>query len=440
MKREPPFSQYLANYFPALGRLLVLASSVCAPTVGIAETSATHPYCSIVEEARGVVEATRGSTFSSPVACRVLDRKLIGDYVRSRLQEELGPCELEYEGVVLRALGMLPESFDYLAAVHSIYETALGGFYDPRTKSFSMADWISPSSQRGVAIHELVHALQDQRWDLDRFVDAKHLSGDEILARMALVEGEATALVIDAEQRAAGQTSLAKGALLNESGFEEGFSAPFSPDYPDSLQQLVQFPYTAGLRYVAGLLSQGGYQKVDGAFKSPPRSTEEILHPAKGRLSPQDFEKLPEWKSSSAYGHSVYSDTLGEFVTRVILRENAGSLSHAITGAEGWGGDRVELFAPPKHQSEFLVVWQTSWDSASDAKEFVRTLLGEGLKGFGKVSPLTKSRRILVRGGEIDSRFVRLNVFVWFKVPSGAGSNGICFSRHCSQPPTGCEQ
>jgi hypothetical protein len=267
-----------------------------------------------------------------------------------------------------------------------------------------------------VAVHELGHALQDQRWDLERFVNSKDFTGDEVLARMSLVEGEATALVLDAEQRSAGQGALSEVGLQAADGFEDGFSAPFSADYPEALQQLVQFPYTAGLRYVTGLLRKEGYSAVDAAFKSPPRSTEEILHSEKRAEGAPDFSILPEASVPPEFGASLYHDTLGEFVTRVILRETSKKLEAAIQGAQGWGGDRVDLFRRSARPSEYLIVWQTNWDAQSDATEFLRAFLGESLAGLGVKRRLSQYRDLVVNGQPSASN-TRLVIKVKFVDP-----------------------
>ena len=51
--------------------------------------------------------------------------------------------------------------------------------------------------QTTIAVHELTHALQDQYFDLQKFVDAKTENSDLLLAHSALVEGDATAVMID---------------------------------------------------------------------------------------------------------------------------------------------------------------------------------------------------------------------------------------------------
>src|SRR5262249_50709272 len=63
------------------------------------------------------------------------------------------------------------------------------GYYDTRTKALYLYDDIKGNYQRGVLIHEMVHALQDQHFGLARLHAASY-SSDQELARAALVEGD----------------------------------------------------------------------------------------------------------------------------------------------------------------------------------------------------------------------------------------------------------
>jgi hypothetical protein len=51
------------------------------------------------------------------------------------------------------------------------------GFYDPRHKTMFMANWVDPAAQKLVLSHELTHALQDQSFDLWKFMRATRDDG-----------------------------------------------------------------------------------------------------------------------------------------------------------------------------------------------------------------------------------------------------------------------
>ena len=48
---------------------------------------------------------------------------------------------------------------------------------------------------------------------------------------------------------------------------------------PAVIRQSMLFPYEQGLRFVRTLYAQGGWDAVNDAYRDPPRSTEQLLHP-----------------------------------------------------------------------------------------------------------------------------------------------------------------
>ncbi len=214
--------------------------------------------------------------------------------------------------------------------------------------------------------HELTHALEDQRFGLD--LEDTSGSDDAALAQLALVEGSATAVMFTyAERHFSADQTLA--GLFASLGQDTG-------DLPPFVEAQLLFPYLAGQRFVARLFATGGesWSVIDTAERfRPPASTEQVLHPDKYlhveqpvrlRLSVGDV--LGEgWRRSAA-------GTWGEWATGELLG-NSGP-------AEGWGGDRYELWqqpgddcAAPCRQRDALVMrWR--WDTPGDAREFETAL------------------------------------------------------------------
>src|SRR5439155_15444755 len=50
---------------------------------------------------------------------------------------------------------------------------------------------------------------------------------------------------------------------------------------PPFIQQMFLFPYGNGQAFVEALFARGGEGAVNAAFRNPPVSTEQILHPGK---------------------------------------------------------------------------------------------------------------------------------------------------------------
>ena len=136
---------------------------------------------------------------------------------------------------------------------------------------------------------------------------------------------------------------------------------------PAFLRESLLFPYTAGLSFVQWLQASGGWDAVDGAFREPPASTEQVLHPEKyaAHEAPVDGHAAggPRRRSSGRAGRSGLEDTLGEFQLKVWLDQVAAGSGgpSADAAAAGWGGDRVVLLDGPERRPGDRP--KTAWDT-----------------------------------------------------------------------------
>lgn len=248
-----------------------------------------------------------------------------------------------------------------------------------------------------VVAHESVHALQHQHGLLP--APHEQFENDEALARRALIEGDATLGMLLYEERN-WRTPVARLAEKVRRGFAEepishyvGATSPELQGSPPYQQEMVLFPYRAGAAFVGALLAAGGYATVAAAFKAPPRSTAQILHPERYARGEQPVAvPLP----TPPAGYSLAkSSVLGELLTRsLLLRCN--SESQAIEAAEGWRGDTVAFLAQGANE---LVAQQWLMDSERDARE-LETALRVSCNGFSALSVFQRGSRVVgVRGG-----------------------------------------
>lgn len=343
------------------------------------EGGASHrkeQQCSIASSSIKAASEIRGLSIKRDVPCYVRDKEAVRAHILSLIDEKTPPQKMKLEGVAYKALGFIPESFDYERELIELYISQLGGYYDPASDYFVMAGWIPTSFQATIAVHELTHALQDQYFDLERFIDPKIENSDLLLARSALVEGDATAVMLDYARRLAGQGSIASEKSVEAIMMQNvigGAMVAGSGKVPQSLQMILIFPYTSGLRFAHTLLRTGGYRALDQGFKAPPRSTEEILHPEKYGKPAADFlEFTDDQVQGDLIGEVLHRDTLGEFAISALLGMFIENKQEAVRAASGWGGDRlIVLKSPHKDRNkEFTVLWRTAWDTDTDAEEF----------------------------------------------------------------------
>ncbi len=351
--------------------------------------------CSIAQEAIKRASVIRGLKVKKNVPCYVRNKEAVKNFILDTVKTKIPPRKLEMEEVTFKALGFLPDSFAYEKGIVELYLSQLGGYYDPEKQHFVMAGWLPAMMQPTIAAHELTHALQDQYYNLSKFIDPKSENSDEQLARSALVEGDATAVMMDYMRELAGQGPLEGEADVNSFMLQNVVGMSLTAglkDVPQSLQLLLVFPYTSGLRFAHTLLRDGGYSAIDKAFLKPPRSTEEILHPEIYKNGGQDFITFDDKELASKYldeGAVVaYHDTFGEFAISALLGNFIVDKLKVAQAAAGWGGDRA-IVADNKGARN--IVWKTHWDTLRDADEFF-SLYSEAVRN-----------RFSLKGGDLGS-------------------------------------
>ncbi len=329
--------------------------------------------CIIVPSAIENASSIRGLKIRKSVPCFLHNKEEVRSYLQDTISTKLPPGKLKLEGEVYKSLGIVPDTFDYEHGIIRLYLEQLGGYYDPDKKHFVMAAWMPAVMQSTIAVHELTHALQDQYYDLANLIDPKLDNSDALLARSALVEGDATAVMLDYTRRLVGQGPLAKEKDVNSFMMQNLMGASMVGglrDVPQSLQFILIFPYTSGLRFVHSLLIGNGYKKIDAAFERIPRSTEEILHPEKYMQEKADFIIPKESELAKEDEKIIYQDTLGEFVISTMLSMCMTDKAAVAEIAAGWGGDRIVV--TESSGGKRRITWKALWDTQKDADEFAK--------------------------------------------------------------------
>src|SRR5271157_3416767 len=112
------------------------------------------------------------------------------------------------EELSMKKLGFLPRDFNLKEFLVKSTGQQIAAYYDPETKTISMLNWVPPDRQEPILAHELTHALQDQNYDLTKWMKAgaKAADGatpgsdtddDGAVARKAVVEGQAMVVYVD---------------------------------------------------------------------------------------------------------------------------------------------------------------------------------------------------------------------------------------------------
>ncbi|HLG17939.1 MAG TPA: hypothetical protein VJH03_26085 [Blastocatellia bacterium] len=328
------------------------------------------------DEVLASVSRLRGLAIKRPVKRGLKTRDEIEQAVVADLDEETTPEEFAATSKTLTVLGLIPADFALRDYMVKLFREQVAGFYEPKTQEFYLAAWIPVSEQRTVIAHELVHALQDQHFDLRRFEHWPRGDSDAELAVHAMIEGDAMLVMLQYGAEMGGQQlDLTKiGSLtqlmLAQSDDNDAAQFPVLSKAPAVLSDNLQFPYVYGVGFVQEVLKASSWRGVNEGYQRLPASTEQIMHPSRF-LNPDNPIRIEVPDLLPALGRDWQPSNLdvnGEFGCMVLLAEFI-PRPRAVAAADGWGGDRYVLYEN-KRTGSLVLAQFTTWDSAADAKEF----------------------------------------------------------------------
>ena len=353
------------------------------------------------------VEAASGMRAKSPIKTRLVTREEAQAHVLELIDEQLPPERRLPMEHAWRAMGFLEPGASLRDAVATLYAGQAGGFYDMKTKELVLLSDLPAMLQAPVVRHELVHALQDQTYDLEKWLGDAGEDEDRAAAVQAVLEGHATDVMNRATLAGLGLEELMEDpdmAAALEGLFEEpgdGGASLLDPSASASLMagmlpagtprplvaQLL-FPYLTGATFVSGYLAaHPSDPSASALYERPPQTTAEVLEPEL-------------WKSGMfvpAYGTHpgtsmpdfalTYSSTNGRLLTWVLLtdqvepaagepgaaRWNESDRDKNVAPGSGWRGDRVAVYRRSSDESgayvpgSAAVVWASAWRDEAEA-------------------------------------------------------------------------
>ena len=248
----------------------------------------------------------------------------------------------DYDETVYRALGLVTGGKGVLRKT-LIEMQDRTGIYDPVSRTAYVQ---SGAGERATALHEIVHALQDQHYDLRRMTGLPGGS-DAMVAASAAVEGHAT---------------LVAGVLATRKSSSHGGG---------KLTRFVElkrgFTYSVGLRFSAELRNLGGTKALLGSLQRFPDTSEQVFHLDKYlERERADAIVLPV----DAAGMTLAGDgTFGELDVRALLAVfGVPRLDHVGTG---WGGGRTAIYRGGGGDTLLVAL---DWDSERDAEEWAEAV------------------------------------------------------------------
>ena len=275
---------------------------------------------------------------------RLVGRDEVESYVTNHTSEDEDAKRLRRSELVLKKFGLLPRDFDLGKFLIVLLKEQVAGYYDPKTKTVNLLDWLGVEQQKPVLAHELTHALQDQSFNLEKYmkpadadlarkkdVTAQDIESDEMsTTRQAVVEGQAMVVLVDYMLEPMGLSlkdspqvvqSLKDGMLVGTADAVQFQNAPIY------MKEALTFPYRYGIDFIADLLVKGGKEKAFAdLFRNPPRTTRQIMEPqtylSGERLEPMN---VPDFRPVLKNYDRFDVGAVGEFDVAVLIDQYAGA-------------------------------------------------------------------------------------------------------------------
>lgn len=334
-----------------------------------------------------------------PVEKRLVSRDEVVAFIQKHMMEDKDAQRLERSELILKKWGLLPHDFELQPFLLKLLREQVEGYYDPETKTVNMLDWVEPEQQRPVMAHELTHALQDQSFDLEKFMKAgdvdlaamktdptpEDLVNDEAgSAHQAIVEGQAMVVSIDYEL-APMHRSIAdapeivqalKATMLQGTADSTEFRS--APLY---IKEALTFPYRYGLDFESELLTRFGKEKAFAAvFQKPPRTTREIMEPT-AYLSNEKLDAmiLPEFKKDFKDYEKFDVGAVGEFDVAILIEQYQGNEVAKRLYPEWRGGYYYAVRPKSDPKAPLGLLYVSRWANPERAAEFA-WVYAKGLK------------------------------------------------------------
>ena len=352
-------------------------------------------------------------------------------FVHQEIATEMPADKAADQSQALFDLGLLLKPANLATLEEQAFVTQAGAYYDPKQKKFFLV--MVPDDNTildTISAHELTHGLQDQHFDLQKFLpdegsNADKLDDDASSARRFVAEGDATfTMFLYTASAIAPDGTVPDGVidmLVNQLHTFAAMSpadiakmnAPGAmgndPDIKKSIEAMNDIPatvlvpmidsYMNGALLVAAAYKRGGWNAVDDLFVHPPESTEQTLHPDKYFAGDHPHRvTLP-----ALAGKQLADVVLGELQWQVYF--SLWTPEQQKPASEGWGGDHENVVV--RADGRPIARIATAWDTDADAEEFAKAYVASLAKRFAKGSGDPTSATGFDRGDGAGKIFVK---------------------------------
>jgi len=353
----------------------------------------------------------------SPVKRRMVGKADVEKYASGRMAREEYTKHFQVAELTMKKLGFLPREFNLREFLVKSTGQQIAGYYDDETKTISLLNWVPADRQEPILAHELTHALQDQNYDLAKWMKAASKpegstakkdddseNDDSAVARKAVVEGQAMVVYVDYVLAPLGRNLTDTPGLIyqmEEPAVKAVQDSQMLHDAPMILREAGSFAYNEGLIFEGELLQKGGKKMAfAGAFVRPPKNSHEILQPdAYINSEKLPSTSVPDLKNLVGEQYEVFdSGGIGQLDVRAYLKQY-GERRNADDVSSAWEGGAYVAYRRKKpavadavpSTSDLATVYVSRWKTPQAAARFARFYATTVAKRYQTANPQTPS-------------------------------------------------
>ncbi len=340
-------------------------------TVSQQESLTERELDAVVARTAARVEVLRCDSFDTVPSVNVIDR----DTFRANQQElfaAVSAPERQFDNAKLETLLVVASTEDSIAQRRANRGTAVLGYYDPRTDRIVV---IADEGQElrieeTTLAHELVHAYQDQHYNLTVYNATKT---DPASAENGLIEGDAVSLEDQYQSHCEGSWQCLKAST--------GSSSPIANW---GLFVMTLQPYLDGPQFIQELQNrdEDNWTAVDAAFNEPPTTSKHIIAPTTYPEFEPELPTVPDrstaqWERLSVPDRPDY-ETFGpvglaaplmapEFSDRS-FDDSIEPYQYDHPVVTGWEGDKLWVYTNETNAT--ATVWRINYTHTTNATAY----------------------------------------------------------------------
>lgn len=391
----------LAALLGGLPASALRAEDAPAPAPAPAEGPSAEERAAIkamVDELRAEAARIRGLEWKFEVPADLVSRKQMREDFMKQVDEEYPPAKRDRDIAILRRTGLLGPDQDLIGMFMDFMEAGVAGYYDPKKKHLRIVEGLAGPEQKPTILHELIHALEDQYYDLEKRVKPYEDDSDRMFAEKCITEGSAEHARALYEAAHPDLAAVFARARENPKAAEAQMKA--LSRVPAWIFVSTLLHYQKGPAFAQRQVRGGTYpERIHALYQSGPVSQEQVLHPSRWfgprQDWPQKVEAAGDLAKAAGEGwsqlHALPAGELDLALTLDFFLSPMKGKFNILTGqtpfpraeaaAKGW--DAGYTWVLEKKGAPLVLVEAYAFDTPADTLEATQALLDAAKKAAG---------------------------------------------------------